>query len=55
MDEIIEKIAKGFNYDINDVREAIIFSQDKTIDSVIAYCEAKKKEKLNGKEEKADG
>lgn len=53
-DELLEKIAKAFGYPVKDVAEAFLCSYDKSIDSIIKYCESKK-EKVHGKEEtKAD-
>jgi hypothetical protein len=46
MDWILKAVADAFDYDINDVREAYIKSEEKTIDEVLAYC----KEKADGKE-----
>lgn len=49
-DELLEKIAKAFGYPVKDVAEAFLCSYDKSIDSIIKYCESKK-EKVHGKEE----
>ena len=49
-DELLEKIAKAFGYPVKDVAEAFLCSYDKSIDSIIKYCESKK-EKVHGQEE----